>query len=269
MSKPNSSQASNFTPSTDSASKPDREPSAGQDSTLGNTSDRSSSGAGQQPSSSGSSGSGGSSGGGSASGKKSLFDETEEEAHQKKEFLRKLASGDAEAARQVKAQKMDPELEKECEADDSKDPVYNMRQAAKEDYYQPAKDPKAKEDELVTIAASKLLVASPDELAAVAKGKPVPGEQSGGGGSGSAPQAQSGEAKVVQPPPTSVGHGNPTHGGLVDASVAQTGGAGASAPPSAATAAAPTANGASSGVTVGQQRPAQVLQVLAPQSQGR
>ena len=99
----------------------------------------------------------------------SMFEQSAEDAKAKKEELRKLASGDAAAAKKVHPAQLDPAVAAQVEADDSKDPVYNMRQAAKEDYYTPAKTRDDEAEEELTVAATKLLMTDPAEVARVAK----------------------------------------------------------------------------------------------------
>ena len=123
-------------------------------------------------------------GGDKTNGGKSMFDETPEEALAKKDYLRKLASGNKDAIKQYEQEhagaandpKLDtskpvnPRAQMEVEQwGDSKDPVYNARVAAKDDYYAPAKNAKEEEEEDVTVAATKLLLADPTQIAQAAK----------------------------------------------------------------------------------------------------
>ena len=94
-----------------------------------------------------------------------MFDQTPEEAAKQKEALRKFSSGDPSAvSKDFHAAALDPALASRVEADDSKDPFYNSRSAAKEDYYKPAKSDSDKEDEAITVSAASLLLADPNDL---------------------------------------------------------------------------------------------------------
>ena len=79
------------------------------------------------PSASSTSSSSSSSNSGEGSGKKSMFDETPEEAKEKKEALRKLASGDAAAAKKVHPTELPKSFIDAVEKDDSKDPGHVHR----------------------------------------------------------------------------------------------------------------------------------------------
>ena len=123
-------------------------------------------------------------GGDKTNGGKSMFDETPEEAQAKKDYLRKLASGNKDAIAQYEQEhkdaKSDPKLDTskpvnpqaQMEVEqwgDNKDPVYNAKVAAKDDYYTPAKNEKEEAEEDVTVAATKLLLADPTQIAQAAK----------------------------------------------------------------------------------------------------
>ena len=117
-------------------------------------------------------------------GGKTLFDETPEQAEQKKDYLRKLSSGNKEAVKKWQEEHKDdkaggkldtskpvnPNAQMDVEQWGSeKDPVYNSKAAAKDDYYEPAKNPNEEVQEDVTVAATKLLLADPQEVAKAAK----------------------------------------------------------------------------------------------------
>ena len=127
--------------------------------------------------------SGSQSAGSGSGGGKSLFDETPEQAEQKKDYLRKLSSGNKEAIKQFEeahkndgaggkldtSKPVNPNAQMDVEQWGDKDPVYNSKAAAKDDYYTPAKNPNEEVQEDVTVAATKLLLADPTEVAQAAK----------------------------------------------------------------------------------------------------
>ena len=134
-------------------------------------------------------------GGGGGSGGKSLFDETAEEAEKKKDYLLKLSSGNKEAVQQYQeahkddgpsahldtSRPVNPSAQMDVEQWGSdKDPVYNSVAAAKDDYYEPAKTRNEEVQEDVTVAATKLLLADPAEVAQAAKQADGGGSTSGG-----------------------------------------------------------------------------------------
>ena len=106
------------------------------------------------------------SGGGSG---KSMFDQTPEEAAAHKEQLRKFSSGDPAVSAGFHSKPLDPALAARVEKDDSKDPFYNNKSAAKEDYYTAATNPADKEDEAITVKAASMLMADPTDLSRVIK----------------------------------------------------------------------------------------------------
>ena len=89
-----------------------------------------------------------------------MFDETPEEAAAKKEHLRKFATGDPETIKNAKTRDLDPAIASGLEADDSKDPFYNVKRAALADDYEAPHCEKDKEDEAVTVIAAKMLMDS-------------------------------------------------------------------------------------------------------------
>ena len=119
-------------------------------------------------------------------GGKSMFDETPEQAAEKKDYLRKLSSGNKEAVKKFeedhKDDKEPPQLDTSKPVNPNaqmdlekwgseKDPVYNSKAAAKDDYYVPAHSQNEEVQEDVTVAATKLLLADPTDIAKAAKEK--------------------------------------------------------------------------------------------------
>jgi len=116
-------------------------------------------------------------------GGKSMFDETPEQAAEKKDYLRKLSSGNKDAVAQYEeahkndhsshidtSKPVNPSAQMDVEQwGSSKDPVYNSVAAAKDDYYEPAHNPNEEVQEDVTVAATKLLLADPTKIAQAAK----------------------------------------------------------------------------------------------------